>query len=76
MIPGDTDPQAHRIQMEVLRRMTGPQRLAVALEMSDLARAFSLAGLRGRRPGASERDLLVELARLSFWPEQPPDGLK
>ena len=43
---GDTSPEAAEAQLKVFRRMTGEQRLKIALEMSDFAREVSLSRIR------------------------------
>ena len=60
----DTTPEAWRVQLEILRRMTGPERVAKAFEMSDAARSVSEAGIRHRHPEWSDeqvRDALLDL---------------
>ena len=62
--PVDTSPQAWRAQIAIWRGMTGPERMAVALEMSETARAFSEAGIRHRHPEWSDdqvQDALMDL---------------
>jgi chloramphenicol 3-O-phosphotransferase len=68
----DTAPEARRVQLDALRRLSGPERLATACAMSDDARAATEAGIRHRHPGWTDhqvqRGLLVllvgtELAR-------------
>lgn len=62
--PGDTTPEAWAVQLEILRRMTGPERVAMAFEMSEAARALSEAGIRHRHPEWNEgrvRDALMEM---------------
>ena len=66
MIPADTSPEAHAIQMEIYRRMTPQQRLKMALEMSDSIRNLALAGLRSRRPELNEEELMRELMRIMY----------
>ena len=44
----DTSPEARMVQLEVYRRMTGEQRLALAIEMSEAARCISRAGAAAR----------------------------
>lgn len=63
-LPGDTTPEAWAVQLEILRRMTGPERVAMAFEMSEAARALSEAGIRHRHPEWNEgqvRDALMEM---------------
>ena len=55
------------LYLEVLRRMTPAQRLAKAMELSDLGKRLFLHGLRRRFPQADERELhamyLTRIAR-------------
>jgi Rv0078B-related antitoxin len=53
-LPADTTPNARALQLRIFREMSGPARLAMALEMSDDARAISEAGIRHRHPEWSE----------------------
>jgi hypothetical protein len=62
--PVDTSPDAWRAHLEVLRRMTGTERVAKAFDLSEAARATSEAGIRYRHPAWSDdqvRDALMEL---------------
>jgi hypothetical protein len=45
------------IYLQTLRRMTPAQRLAKAMELSDLGKRLFLHGLRRRFPEADEREL-------------------
>lgn len=60
----DTSAAARRVQVESLRRLDGPTRLRMALEMSEEARAVTLAGIRHRHPGWSDAAVHEELLRL------------
>jgi hypothetical protein len=54
----DIKPRPNRARyVEVLRRMAPEQRLAKALELSELSRSLMRAGLRERHPNASENEL-------------------
>jgi hypothetical protein len=54
----DIKPRPNRARyIEVLRRMTPEQRLAKAIELSELSRSLMRAGLRERYPQASEAEL-------------------
>ena len=44
----DTSREAQMVQLEVYRRMTGEERLALAIEMSEAARSISQAGAAAR----------------------------
>jgi hypothetical protein len=48
--PLDTSPEAHRIQLDVLRRMSDAERMRLALEASDDARELACSGIRARHP--------------------------
>jgi hypothetical protein len=60
----DTSADARRVQLEILRRMTGPDRVALAFEMSDEVRSLSEAGIRHRHPDWA--DAKVHAALLSI----------
>lgn len=62
----DTSPAAEEIQARIYRRMTGPQRLALALEMSELARELAIARLRRAHLDWTDRELTRELLRYAF----------
>jgi len=49
-LPADTTAEARAFQLEILRSTNGSTRVAMALEMSDQARAISAAGIRHRHP--------------------------
>lgn len=46
----DTSAAAEAAQFEAYRRMTPAQRVAIAIEMSEAARATTLAAIRARHP--------------------------
>ena len=79
MRPRDTDEKAEQIQLEIYRRMTGSDRLKLAMDMSDRTRATTLAGIRARHPEYSEEQARYALFRLLHgdevfrraWPEAP-----
>jgi hypothetical protein len=49
-----------RLYMEALRRMTPAQRLAKAMELSELGKRLFLHGLRRRFPEADEKHILAK----------------
>lgn len=65
----DTHPESLRVQGDVLRGLTGPERLRAAFELTALAYQATRAGLRDRFPGASDDQLDEEHYRLMFGPE-------
>lgn len=58
----DTDPEAHRVHMELMRRAEGWRKLQLADELHQSLRMLALAGLRARHPGASPEELRRHLA--------------
>lgn len=57
-MPGDTQPEAHAVQLALYRRMSGERRVALMFEMSEEARQITLAGLRRQHAGLDEREIL------------------
>jgi len=60
----DTSPDAERVLIAGLRRMSPARRIQLANEMTRACRELSLAGLRTRYPGASEVEIRRRLAAL------------
>lgn len=65
----DTSAAARRVQVEALRRMGGPKRLQLALEMSEESRQVTLAGIRHRHPDWTDAAVHRELLRLMLGRE-------
>jgi hypothetical protein len=63
MIPAMTDPRgdttegAEHVQVRALASLPPSRRLALAMEMSDLARDLALSGLRSREPSLAESEV-------------------
>ena len=78
-VPLDTSPEAQAVQLAVFRQMSGAERVAAALQMSEEAVEIAVAGIRTRHPEwdvdrvAQERRAVLlgrELAeRLEEWQE-------
>jgi hypothetical protein len=69
----DTTPDAEEVRAAVLRRLSGPERLRIAFELSDTTRAMALARLRERWPTLTQRELVGRLLReLYSAGELPP----
>jgi hypothetical protein len=71
----DTTPEARAIQEQILRHMTGEQRLLLAWDMSMFARELARAGIRNDHPDWTEGQVARELLRLAFLPDPLPPGL-
>lgn len=63
-ITRDTSAAARQAQVDALRRMDGPTRLRMAMEMSEEGRRVTVAGIRHRHPDWNEAAVHEELLRL------------
>jgi hypothetical protein len=73
---GDTTPEAAAIQLQIQNKMTGEQRILLALEMSLFARELAREGIRRDHPEWAESQIARELMRLAFFPAPLPEGLR
>ncbi|MGH7489914.1 MAG: hypothetical protein ACREMY_30550 [bacterium] len=64
------------MQTTILRKLSGAQRLAIAIHMSQTVREFSLARIRQRHPEWSDLELKRELLRYAFPPNDLPPPLR
>jgi hypothetical protein len=62
----DTDPEAERIQLELLRRATPERRLRLALSLTESVLALSRGGLAQKMPGASDEEIGVRFVELHY----------
>jgi hypothetical protein len=62
----DTDPEAGRVQMELLRRASPSRRLRLALSLSRTVLGLSRDGIARRRPHASAEEVGLEFVRLHY----------
>jgi hypothetical protein len=62
----DTDPEAERVQMELLRRATAARRLRLALSLSRSVLGLSRDGIARCRPQASPEEVGLEFVRLHY----------
>lgn len=72
----DPSPTAAEIQVKIHGRLTGSQRLKIALEISLAARQMALTRLRQRHPEWSGPELRREPLRYSFAPGTLPPVLR
>jgi hypothetical protein len=72
----DTSPAARARQDEILRAMTGEQRMTLAYEMSMFARELAREGIRRDHPDWSDAQIARELLRLAFLPAPLPAWLE
>ena len=64
MGPHDTDPESLRVQIEVMRGISGPEKLRFASDLTVFAHALTLAGIRARMPEATPEQVEEEHYRL------------
>lgn len=57
----DTSLEAARIQTDIQRRMTAPERLRLALQMSEMFRQQALTRIRAHKPELDERGAMHQL---------------
>ena len=72
----DTTPAAAALQTSVQRRLTGVERLQIAVDMSLLARGLADARLRREHPEWTSAEVSKELLRAAFSPEELPRGVR
>lgn len=75
MVPGDTHPEAARIQADLVRKLSGEQRVKRVFQLSNFMRRMAVARIRAEHPEWSEWEVKRELLRLAFFPEPLPPGL-
>lgn len=79
MKPADTSTAAHAAQIARYRRMSGSQRVELAVQMSEDAREIARAGIQARHPTYTAADVECALRRLILgddlfrraWPSAP-----
>ena len=69
MRPADTSPEAWKVFLEIQRRMSPEEKMARALEWSEVVRRFAEAGLRERYPNADDHEILLRYARMTLGEE-------
>ena len=72
----DTSEAAATIQTAILGRMSGAERLQLAIDMSLTARALARTRLRHDHPEWSEHEIDRALRRFAFAPRDLPIGYK
>jgi hypothetical protein len=69
MLPLDTSPNADRVQLDILRRMSAEERLRLAIDLSEFARKLAFVRIEGDRPGLTRPQLIREFLRCVLPPE-------
>jgi hypothetical protein len=65
----DTHPDAERVQIEILRKMSPAQKFNLTNDLILTVRALSTSGLRRRFPEAAPEEIRRRLATLLLGPE-------
>ena len=66
LLAADTSAGAERVLVERWRSMTGPEKARAVTGITLAVQELSLAGIRMRHPGASERECMLRLAALKL----------
>lgn len=69
MRPLDTHPEAYRVQIEALRRMSPDRRMAIAVELTEEVRRIAADGVRERHPDYDDETVGRALFRLFYGDE-------
>jgi len=62
----DTDPEAERVQLELLRQATPGRRVALALSLSRSVIELSRRGIAARMPGATDQEVGLRFVALHY----------
>jgi hypothetical protein len=65
----DTDPEAERVHLELLRAASPSRRLRLAFSLSRTAMSLSRAGLARAFPGASPEEIGLRFVALNYGSE-------
>ena len=69
MRSADTDPEAERAQIELLRQAGPARRLAMAVSLSDQAISLARQAIRNWMPGATEEEVGLRFVELHYGRE-------
>ena len=76
MAPLDTSQTANDIQMSILRKMTGIERLRTAIDLSELARNLAFARIEKEQPGLPKQLRIRQFLRCILPEDRYPDSLR
>lgn len=71
--PADTDAEAERVQLELLRAASPAQRGGLALALTATAIGLSRRALERQSPEASEEEIGLRFLELNYGPELAAD---
>ena len=75
MLHADTTAAADALQLQLLRSMSGEQRMLLAFEMSFFAHELAKDGIRREHPDWPETLVKRELLRIAFLPAALPSWI-
>ena len=62
MRPRDTSPEAWKVFIDLMRKLSPEEKLQRTIEYSAMVRRFAEAGVRQKHPAASQRELFLRAA--------------
>ncbi len=68
-LSADTSPAIEQIQLDLIRRMPAWAKLAMVDDLNETVRAFAIAGINQRCPGATPEQIRRQLAGLMLGEE-------
>jgi hypothetical protein len=69
MRPRDTSPEAWKVLLDLVRKMSPEERLQRTIELTAAVRNLGEAGIREAYPGASEREIFLRVAQRQLGDE-------
>jgi hypothetical protein len=69
VIPADTTPEAARVHLEIIRRLSPNRRMELALQLSDTIRGVVADGVRSRHAEYDEEQVRLAVMRLMLGDE-------
>jgi hypothetical protein len=76
MTPLDTSQTANDTQLNILRKMTGIERLRIAIDLSELARNLAFTRIEKEHPGLSRPLLIRQFLRCILPEDRLPRSLR
>ena len=76
MTPLDTSRIAHDIQLNILRRMSGTDRLRIAIDLSEFARKLVFARIERDQPALTKAQLIREYLHCVLCDDDYPRALR
>lgn len=67
--PPDTDAEAERVQLELLRKASPGERAALAISLSATVISLAQRALQRQDPGASEEEIKLRFVELNYGRE-------